>query len=139
MLEAFEVFYEIQNYPHEFERCVERNTAPRFTSTESPLNSRVDVDSQIEREPRPIRRKAAKVKRESTSNNECAKFLEQIALQGTMRMEKDMKIDEADKARDETFSREMEYAHIKDIYKKDRETMVMVTNHISHETKTFWK
>ncbi|CAL9019871.1 unnamed protein product [Prunus brigantina] len=58
----------------------------------------MDQDSPIQREPRPIVRKAAKAKRGSTSNTECAQFLEQIVRNGALRIERDLKREEADKA-----------------------------------------
>ncbi|CAL8098312.1 unnamed protein product [Prunus armeniaca] len=50
-----------------------------------------------------------------------------------------MKRDVDEKARDEAFAREREYAHKQDMDKKDRETMTMDTSHMSLETKLFWK
>ncbi|CAL9001344.1 unnamed protein product [Prunus brigantina] len=70
-------------------------------ATDSPLDSPMDQDSLVQRQSRPIERKAAKAKRGSTSNNECAQFLEQIARKGALRIERDLK---ADKARHEAFA-----------------------------------
>ncbi|KAI5323911.1 hypothetical protein L3X38_032984 [Prunus dulcis] len=97
-----------------------------------PLDSPMNQDSPIQKDSRPIGRKATRAKRGSTSKNDCAKFLEQIAINDTLRIEKDMK-------RDEAFAREKEYAHKQDMDSKDRETMVMDTSHMSRETKSFWK
>ncbi|KAL6293333.1 hypothetical protein ACE6H2_001475 [Prunus campanulata] len=99
----------------------------------------MNQDSPIQRELRPIGRKVAKAKRGSNLTNECAKFLEQIALNGTMKIERDMKRDADDKARDEAFAIERESAYKHDMDKKDRETMAMDTSNVSHETKSFWK
>ncbi|KAI5324507.1 hypothetical protein L3X38_033580 [Prunus dulcis] len=85
------------------------------TTLVSPLESPMNQDSPIQGEPRLITIKAAKAKRGSNSINDCAKFLAQIALNGTMRIEKDMKRDADEKARDEAFAREMEYAHKQDV------------------------
>ena len=90
-------------------------------------------------EPRSIGKKATKAKRGSNSTNDCANFLEQIALNDTMRIEIDIKRDADKKARDETFAREREYAHKQDMDKKDKETMAMDTSHMSPETKLFWR
>ncbi|CAL9005846.1 unnamed protein product, partial [Prunus brigantina] len=50
-----------------------------------------------------------------------------------------MKRDADEKARDETFAREREYASKQDMEKKDQETMAMDMSHMSLETKSFWK
>ncbi|CAL8081857.1 unnamed protein product [Prunus armeniaca] len=109
------------------------------SASDSLLGSPMNTDSPIQKEPRPIGRKAANAKRGSNSTNECTEFLEQIALNCVMRIERDMKRDADDKARDEAFTREKEYAHKHDMDKKDRETMAMDTSNMSHETKSFWK
>ncbi|CAL9011711.1 unnamed protein product [Prunus brigantina] len=70
-----------------------------LSAIDSPLDSPMDQDSPFPSVPRPIRRKAAKAKRGSTSNNECAQFLEQIAKNGALRIERDLKREEVDKAR----------------------------------------
>ncbi|CAL2248245.1 unnamed protein product [Prunus armeniaca] len=80
-------------------------------ASNSLLDSPMNQGSPIQRELRPIGRKVAKDKIWSTLNNDCAKFLEQIAINDTLRIEKDMKRDKADKARDKAFPREREYAH----------------------------
>ncbi|KAH0973998.1 hypothetical protein GBA52_015897 [Prunus armeniaca] len=48
-------------------------------------------DSPIEKEPRPIGRKAVKVKRGSNSSNNASKISEEIARHIAMRIEIDMK------------------------------------------------
>ncbi|CAL2277004.1 unnamed protein product [Prunus armeniaca] len=73
-------------------------------ATDLLLDSPVDQDSPIQREPRPIGRKVAKTKRGSTSNNECAKKFEQIAKNGALRIDRDLKREEADKARYEAYA-----------------------------------
>ncbi|CAL8154388.1 unnamed protein product [Prunus armeniaca] len=60
-------------------------------ATNSTLDSPMDQDSAVQRQLRPIGRKAGKAKRGSTSNNECAQFLEQIARNDTLRIERDLK------------------------------------------------
>ncbi|CAL8174487.1 unnamed protein product [Prunus armeniaca] len=73
-------------------------------ATDSLLDSPMDQDSPIQRESRPIGRKVAKTKRGSTSNNECAKKFEQIAKNGALRIDRDLKREEADKARYEAYA-----------------------------------
>ncbi|CAL2236291.1 unnamed protein product [Prunus armeniaca] len=94
-------------------------------------------DSPIQKEPRPIGRKVAKAKSGSTSINDTAKILEQIARNGTMRIELDMEKDADKKAMNKEYAREIEYIRKQDIEKKDRETMAMDTSHMSPETKQF--
>ncbi|CAL8175270.1 unnamed protein product [Prunus armeniaca] len=74
-----------------------------------------------------------------TSLHDSAKILEQIARNGGMRIELDMKKDADEKAMNEEYAREREYVRKQDIEKKDRETMAMDTSHMSPETKQFWK
>ncbi|CAL8092052.1 unnamed protein product [Prunus armeniaca] len=87
------------------------NETPLHNSPASdlPLESPMNQDSLIRRESMLIGRKVAKAKRGSNSTNDSAKILEQIALKGIMRIERDMKRDADDKARDEAFAREREY------------------------------
>ena len=73
-------------------------------STDSPLDSPMETESPLPRPPRPIGRKAANAKREGTSNNECVQLLEQIAKNTALRIERDLKRDEANKARQEAFA-----------------------------------
>ncbi|CAL2269962.1 unnamed protein product [Prunus armeniaca] len=69
------------------------------STSDLPLDYPMNQDSPIQREPRPIERKAAKTKRISTSTSDCAKILEQIAINNTLRIERDMKRDAADKGK----------------------------------------
>ncbi|CAL8108181.1 unnamed protein product [Prunus armeniaca] len=107
------------------------------TTSDSPLDSLMSHDSPIQKEPRPIGRKVAKAKSGSTSINDTAKILEQIARNGTMRIELDMEKDADKKAMNKEYAREIEYIRKQDIEKKDRETMAMDTSHMSPETKQF--
>ncbi|KAL6273198.1 hypothetical protein ACE6H2_023890 [Prunus campanulata] len=109
------------------------------TASDSPLDSLMSQDSPIQKEPSPIGRKPAKAKRGSTSINDTAKFLEQIARNGTMRIELDMKKYTDEKAMKEEYAREREYIRKQNIEKKDRKTMAMDTSRMSLETKQFWK
>ncbi|CAL8170433.1 unnamed protein product [Prunus armeniaca] len=68
-------------------------------STDSPLDSSMETESPLPRPSRPIGRKAAKAKKGSTLNNECVQFLEQIAKNTALRIERDLKREEADMAR----------------------------------------
>ncbi|CAL2258459.1 unnamed protein product [Prunus armeniaca] len=109
------------------------------TTSDSPLDSPMSQDAPIQKEMRPIGRKAVKEKRGSTSSNDTAKFLQQIARNGTMRIELDMKKDADEKAMNEEYAREMEYICKHDIEKKHRETMTMDTSHMSPKTEQLKK
>ncbi|CAL9030089.1 unnamed protein product [Prunus brigantina] len=108
-------------------------------ATDSPLDSLMEMDSPLPRALRPIGRKAARAKRGSTSNNECAQFLEQIAKNGTLRIERDLKREEVDKARYEAFAIERQQAQEQDMEDRERKIMAMDTSHLSPETKSYWK
>ncbi|CAL8162656.1 unnamed protein product [Prunus armeniaca] len=131
-------------------------TGPTVVLTETPLHnspasySLIDSpmcqDSPIEKELRPIGRKAAKAKRGSNSSNNISKFLEEIARQRAMRIEIDLKAQEDERAIQVEYAKEREYAYQEreyaseeNIEKNDRETMAMNTSHMSLETKQFWK
>ncbi|CAL2263688.1 unnamed protein product [Prunus armeniaca] len=83
-------------------------TGPAVVLNETPLHdspttdllfdSAMETESPLPRALRPIGRKAAKAKKGSTSNNECAQFLEQIAKNTALRIERDLKREEADMA-----------------------------------------
>ncbi|CAL2277603.1 unnamed protein product [Prunus armeniaca] len=88
---------------------------PQQLATDSPLDSPMDQDSLVQCQARPIGRKAAKAKRWSTSNHECAQFLEQIAWNGTLRIERDLKRKEANKARHEAFAIQRQQAQEQDM------------------------
>lgn len=112
------------------------------TATDSPLDSPMDQDSPIEREPRPIGRKAAKAakaKKGNTSNNDCAKYLEQIAKNSALRLEREMQREEADKARHEAYAVQRQKAEDKDQEDREMKIMAMDTSHMSPETKSYWK
>ena len=108
-------------------------------STDSALNSSTETESPLPRPPRPIGRKAAKAKRGGTSNNECVQLLEQIAKNTSLRIERDLKRDEVDKAREETFSIQQQHAQEKDMDDREMKIMAMDTSHMSPETKAYWK
>ncbi|CAL8133304.1 unnamed protein product [Prunus armeniaca] len=61
------------------------------TTLDSPLDSPMSEDSPIQKEPRPIGRKAAKAKKEGNSSNNNSKFLEEIARQNAIRIEMEQK------------------------------------------------
>ncbi|CAL2265673.1 unnamed protein product [Prunus armeniaca] len=84
-------------------------------ATDSPLDSPMDQDSPIQHELMPIGRNVAKAERGSTSNTECAKNLEQIAKNGTLRIERDLKREEANKARYEAYAIERQQAQEQDM------------------------
>ncbi|CAL9007458.1 unnamed protein product, partial [Prunus brigantina] len=115
-------------------------------SSDSPMESPMSEDSPIEKEPRPIGRKAAKAKRGINSTSNSSKFLEEIARQNALRIEIDKKAQEDDRAMAIEFAKEREYLRKEREYKrkeneekKDRETMAMDTSHMSPETKQYWK
>ncbi|CAL8990995.1 unnamed protein product [Prunus brigantina] len=109
------------------------------TTSDSPLDSPMSQDSPIEKEPRPIGRKAAKAKKAGNSNNNNSKFLEEIARQNAVRIEMEQKRQDNEMAIQAEYAREREYLRKKNMYKTDRETMAMDTSHMSPETKQFWK
>ncbi|CAL9001262.1 unnamed protein product [Prunus brigantina] len=88
--------------------------------TDSPLDSPVDQDLPIQHESRPIERKAVKAKKGSTSNTKCAKNLKQIAKNGSLRIERDLKREKADKARYEAYVIERQHAQHQDMEDKDK-------------------
>ncbi|CAL9026132.1 unnamed protein product, partial [Prunus brigantina] len=113
-------------------------------ASDSPIESPMSEDSPVQKEPRPIGRKAAKRGINYTSNT--SKFLEEIAKQNALRIEIDRKAQEEDMAMRLEFAKEREYVRKEREYqrkenedKKDRETMAMDTSHMSPETKQFWK
>ncbi|CAL2271451.1 unnamed protein product [Prunus armeniaca] len=108
-------------------------------TSNSPLDSPMSQDSPIEKELRPIGRKAAKAKKAGNSSNNTSKFLEEIARQNAIRIEMEHKLQENEIAIQAEYAREREYLSQKDMYKTDRETMAMDTSHMSLETKQFWK
>ncbi|BBG98435.1 Long-chain fatty alcohol dehydrogenase family protein [Prunus dulcis] len=115
-------------------------------ASDSPMDSPMSQDSPIEKEPRPIGRKAAKAKRGSNSSKNASKFLEELSKHQAMRIEMDLKQQEHDMAiqleyakEREYVRKEREYVREQNIEKKDRETMAMDTSHMSPETKQFWK
>ncbi|CAL2247945.1 unnamed protein product [Prunus armeniaca] len=110
------------------------------TSTDSPLDSPMETESPfVPRPPRPIGRKAAKAKRGATSSNDCVQLLEQIAKSATLRIERDLKRDEMDKAREEAYALQQQMAQEKDIEDREMKIMAMDTSHMSPETKAYWK
>ncbi|CAL8118520.1 unnamed protein product [Prunus armeniaca] len=109
------------------------------TTSDSPLDSPMSEDSPIQKEPRPIGRKAAKAKKAGNSSNHNSKFLEEIARQNTIRIEMEQKRQDMEVTIQAECAREKEYLRKKDMEKKDRETMAMDTSHMSPETKQYWK
>ncbi|CAL9013418.1 unnamed protein product [Prunus brigantina] len=107
-------------------------------ASDSPMESPMSEDSPIQREPRPIGRKAAKAKRGINSASNTSKFLEEIAKQSALRIEIDKKVQEDERAMAIKFTKEREYVRKEREYqckeneeKKDRETMAMDTSHVS--------
>ena len=109
------------------------------TASDSPMESPMSEDSPIQKEPRPIGRKAAKAKRATNSSSGANKFLEEIARQSAVRIEIDLKTQEDERAIRVENAKEREYVRKQNMEKKDRETMAMDTSHMSPETKQFWK
>ncbi|BBH05432.1 hypothetical protein Prudu_016810 [Prunus dulcis] len=108
-------------------------------TSDSPLNSPMSQDSPIEKEPRPIGRKAVKAKKAGNSSNNNSKFLEEIARQNGIRIEMEQKCQDFEMTIQAEYAREREYLCKKYVDKMDRETMAMDTSHMSPETKQFWK
>ncbi|CAL2246857.1 unnamed protein product [Prunus armeniaca] len=109
------------------------------TTSDSPLDSPMSQDSPIEKESRPIGRKAAKGKKWGNSSSNTSKILEEIARQSAIRIEMEQKRQENEMAIRAEYAKEREYLRKKEIEKTDRETMAMDTSHMSPETKQFWK
>ncbi|CAL2236998.1 unnamed protein product [Prunus armeniaca] len=107
------------------------------TTSDSPLDSPMSEDSPIQKEPRPIGRKAAKAKKAGNSSNHNSKFLEEIARQNTIRIEMEQKRQDMEVAIQAECAREKEYLRKKDMEKTDREIMAMDTSHMSPETKQY--
>ncbi|KAL6269667.1 hypothetical protein ACE6H2_026578 [Prunus campanulata] len=84
-----------------------------------PMESLMSEDSPIQREPRPIGRKAAKAKRGNNSTSNASKFLEEIARQSALRIEIDRKQQEDDRAMQIEFTKEREYLRKENEDKKD--------------------
>ncbi|BBH05604.1 hypothetical protein Prudu_017047 [Prunus dulcis] len=78
-------------------------------ASDSPMDSPMSQDSHIEKEPRHIGRKAAKVKRESNSSKNASKFLEELSKHQAMRIEMDLKQQEHDMAIQLEYAKEGEY------------------------------
>ncbi|CAL2252943.1 unnamed protein product [Prunus armeniaca] len=115
-------------------------------ASDSPMEFPMSEDSPIEKEPRPIGRKAAKANRGINSTSNASKFLEEITRQSALRIEIDKKVQEDDRAMSIEFAKEREYVrkereyqHKENEEKKDRETMAMDTSHMSPKTKQYWK
>ncbi|CAL9018668.1 unnamed protein product, partial [Prunus brigantina] len=87
-------------------------------ASNSHLDSPMSQDAPIQKESRPIGRKAAKAKKWSNSSS------------NPRRREGNSSI---------ICKRKGVCTQKKNIEKKDRETMAMDTSHMSHETKQFWK
>ncbi|BBH04525.1 Long-chain fatty alcohol dehydrogenase family protein [Prunus dulcis] len=90
------------------------------TTSNSPLNSPMSQDSPIEKEPRPIGRKAAKAKKAGNLSNNNSKFLEEIVRQNAIRIEMEQKHQENEMAIQAEYVREREYLPKKAMYKTDR-------------------
>ncbi|BBG99512.1 Long-chain fatty alcohol dehydrogenase family protein [Prunus dulcis] len=113
-------------------------------ASDSPMDSPMSQDSPIEKEPRPIGRKAAKAKRGSNASKNASKFLEELSKHQAMRIEMDLKQQEHDMAiqleyakEREYVRKEREYVREQNIEKKDRETMAMDTCHMSLKQNNF--
>ncbi|CAL8992459.1 unnamed protein product [Prunus brigantina] len=104
-------------------------------ASDSPMDSPMSQDSPIQKEPRPIGRKAAKAKRGSNSCSNTSKLLEEIARQRAMRIEIDMETQEDERAIQVEYAKEREYVRKENIERKDHETMAMDTSHMSPEKK----
>ncbi|BBH07383.1 zinc ion-binding protein [Prunus dulcis] len=78
-------------------------------TSDSPLDSPMSQDSPIEKEPRPIGRKAAKAKKKGNSSNQNSQFLEEIARQNGIRIEMEQKRQDHELALEAEYAREREY------------------------------
>ncbi|CAL8088521.1 unnamed protein product [Prunus armeniaca] len=109
------------------------------TTSDSPRDSPMSQDSLIEKEPRPIGRKAAKAKKWSNSSTNTSKNLEEIARLAAIRIEMEKKHQENEMTIRAEYLQERDYLRKQHIEKTDQETMAMDTSHMSPETKQFWK
>ncbi|CAL9004596.1 unnamed protein product [Prunus brigantina] len=66
-------------------------------------------------------------------------FLEQIAKNDALKIERDLKREEADKARHEAFAIERQHAQEQDMEDREMKIIAMDTSHMSPETKSYWK
>ncbi|BBH06095.1 Long-chain fatty alcohol dehydrogenase family protein [Prunus dulcis] len=89
-------------------------------TSDSPLDSPMSQDSPIEKEPRPIGRKAAKKKKAGNSSNQNSQFLEEIARQNGIRIEMEQKRQDNELALQAEYARERKYLRKKDMDKTDR-------------------
>ncbi|BBN68807.1 Long-chain fatty alcohol dehydrogenase family protein [Prunus dulcis] len=115
-------------------------------ASDSPMDSPMSQDSPIEKEPRPIGRKAARRREGVILARMHLNFWRNFQSTKPMRIEMDLKRQEHDMAiqleyakEREYVCKEREYVRKQNIEKKDRETMAMDTSHMSPETKQFWK
>ncbi|KAI5329080.1 hypothetical protein L3X38_028477 [Prunus dulcis] len=76
-------------------------------------------DSPIEKEARPIGRKATKAKRWSNSSNNASKMLEEIARHSAMRIEIDMKTQEDERAIQAEYAKEREDVMRRRLFRDD--------------------
>ncbi|CAL8999951.1 unnamed protein product [Prunus brigantina] len=104
------------------------NKTPLHDSTisDSPLDSPMSQDLLIEKESRPIGRKAMKAKKGSNSSTNTSKFFEEIARQSAIRIEIE-NYQENEMAIQAEYVQEREYLRKQHIEKTDRETMTMDT------------
>ncbi|BBH05210.1 Long-chain fatty alcohol dehydrogenase family protein [Prunus dulcis] len=84
-------------------------------TSDSPLDSPMSQDSPIEKEPRPIGRKAAKAKKAGNSSNQNSQFLEEIARQNGIRIEMEQKRQDHELALQAEYAREREYLRKKEM------------------------
>ncbi|BBG98532.1 Long-chain fatty alcohol dehydrogenase family protein [Prunus dulcis] len=105
----------IPNYSNRSDGNHERDSTYETPASDSPMDSPMSQDSPIEKEPRPIGRKAAKAKRGSNSSKNASKFLEELSKHQAMRIEMDLKQQEHDMAI------QLEYAKEREYVRKERE------------------
>ncbi|CAL2233156.1 unnamed protein product [Prunus armeniaca] len=138
MLGGGEKLHTLQNYSHG-SSILNETSFHDSTTSDSVLNFPVGQDSPIDKEPKPIGRKAAKAKKGNNSSTNTSKNLEELARQSAIRIEIEKKHQENEMAIRAEYVQEREYSHKQHIKKTDWETMVMDTSHMSPETKQFWK
>ncbi|CAL9014128.1 unnamed protein product, partial [Prunus brigantina] len=63
----------------------------------------------------------------------------QIAKNGALRIERDLKREEVDKTQHEAFAIERQHAQEQDMEDREMKIMAMDTSHMSLETKSYWK
>ncbi|BBG93118.1 Long-chain fatty alcohol dehydrogenase family protein [Prunus dulcis] len=120
-------------------RTVVLNETPLHETpvSDSPMDSPMSQDSPIEKEPRPIGRKAAKAKRGSNSSKNASKFLEELSKHQAMRIEMDLKQQEHDMAIQLEYAKEREYVRKEREYVREQNIEKKISGNHGHGYKRY--